>query len=143
MVNLEDILELKKIGEEKKRLKECETRLSTPLLFDYTLIPQIYKWFTDIEQERDCPSRSLSTQNRKKFIMIIVFLYSPRCFIGVKMKRGLRNELAKLMPYKNACFLSQMFENIFDQYRYYKTVRSEISVLYDKIRIKLQESGNI
>ena len=42
------IMELKAIREQKSRLSEREQELSSPVLCDTSLIPQIYSWFKEI-----------------------------------------------------------------------------------------------
>lgn len=39
------IVELKSIREQKSRLSEREQELSSPILTDFSLIPEIYEWF--------------------------------------------------------------------------------------------------
>ena len=49
------IVELKSIREQKSRLSEREQELSSPILTDFSLIPEIYEWFREILSGADCP----------------------------------------------------------------------------------------
>ncbi len=42
------ISELKSIREQKSRLSERELELSEPVLYNYSLIREIYEWFKEI-----------------------------------------------------------------------------------------------
>ncbi len=61
------IVELKSIREQKSRLSEREQELSSPILTDFTLIPEVYEWFRDILSGADCPPNPESVTQRKKF----------------------------------------------------------------------------
>ena len=73
------IVELKSIREQKSRLSEREQELSSPILTDFTLIPEIYEWFREILFETDCPPNPESVTQRKKFLFIVLFLFAPVC----------------------------------------------------------------
>ena len=73
------ISELKTIREQKSRLFERESELSSPMLSDLELIPDIYKWFAEILAGMDFPPCFESVMQRKKFLFI-VFSYTVRLF---------------------------------------------------------------
>ena len=54
------IVELKSIREQKSRLSEREQELSSPILTDFTLIPEIYEWFKELLVHIPEHTRSLS-----------------------------------------------------------------------------------
>ena len=60
------IVELKSIREQKSRLSEREQELSSPILTDLSLIPEIYDWFREILSRTDCPPNPDSVTQRKK-----------------------------------------------------------------------------
>lgn len=64
------IMELKAIREQKSRLSERERELSSALLQDTSLIPEIYSWFKDIVAETDSPSNPDGVMQRKKFLLL-------------------------------------------------------------------------
>ena len=90
------ISELKSIREQKSRLSERELELSEPVLYNYSLIREIYEWFKEILSGLTFPPRDNSPIQRKKFIFIILFLYSPSTLAGGKMKVGLRDKIAEI-----------------------------------------------
>lgn len=69
------ISELKYIREQKSRLSERENELSTPMLVDVEIIPQMYEWFAEILSKMDFPPNLDSVIQRKKFMYIVLFLF--------------------------------------------------------------------
>ena len=91
------IIRLKKIRIEKSELSEEENALTAPILKDKSLIHEIYKIFVELLNERGCPPNIDSVTQRKKFIFIILYLFSPSSLAGGKMTAGLRPELARVL----------------------------------------------
>lgn len=78
------IIRLKKIRIEKSELSEEENALTAPILKDKSLIHEIYKIFVELLNERGCPPNIDSVTQRKKFIFIILYLFSPSSLAGGK-----------------------------------------------------------
>ena len=87
------IIRLKKIRIEKSELSEEENALTEPVLKDKSLIHEIYKIFVEVLNERGCPPNIDSVTQRKKFIFIILYLFSPSSLAGGKMTAGLRRDV--------------------------------------------------
>ena len=88
-----EIAEIKSIREQKSKLSEREKELTEPILTDLDMIGTLYRWFQEIISQKETFRLGNVTQ-RKKFIFIILFLYSPSTLAGGKMMNGLRNKLA-------------------------------------------------
>jgi hypothetical protein len=82
------IVELKSIREQKSRLSEREQELSSPILTDFSLIPEIYDWFKDLLAGMDCPPNPESVTQRKKFLFIVLFLFAPSVLAGCRTVFG-------------------------------------------------------
>lgn len=78
------IIRLKKIRIEKSELSEEENALTAPVLKDKSLIHEIYKIFAELLNERGCPPNIDSVTQRKKFIFIILYLFSPSSLLVEK-----------------------------------------------------------
>ena len=89
------IIRLKKIRIEKSELSEEENVLTSPILKDKSLISETYKIFIGLLNERGCPADIDSVTQRKKFIFIILYLFSPSSLAGGKMTAGLREEMSR------------------------------------------------
>ena len=137
------ISELKSIREQKSRLSEREYELSAPILDDLELIPVIYKWFCEIHGERDCSGRNESVHLRKKFIFIILFLYSPSVLAGGRMPMGLRDAIAEAVKLSDITFISHNVETVVFMYQNYKEFRQNIEYLYTEIINRLKIKGLI
>ena len=138
-----EISELKSIREQKSRISERERELSAPILQDVELIKTIWAWFREIQDERDCPSRSGGTQQRKMFIFIILFLYSPSVLAGGRIPNGLRESIAMAIDWKDRTFISHNIESVVFLYQNYKDFRSDIDYLYIEIESRLRGQGLI
>lgn len=71
-----EIAEIKSIREQKSKLSEREKELTEPTLTDLDMIGTLYRWFQEIISQKKTFRLGNVTQ-RKKFIFIILFLYSP------------------------------------------------------------------
>lgn len=142
-MNLETIRELKELKKEKNKIKDRESELTRPLLSDLSLINTIYTWFWEIMDERDRPPKRESILQRKKFLFIILYLYFPKYFLGIKMPKGLRVYLSNIVGYENPTMISHMCHDIVDQYMIYKDIRKDVSDMSQRIVIHLKECGYI
>lgn len=135
------IMELKAIREQKSRLSERENELSSPILTDFELIPEVYSWFKEILSERSCPPNIESVTQRKKFLFIILFLFAPSVLAGGKMKSGLREKLAMVLKIQSKSTISDNISSIVFIYQNYPTFRKDIEHLYIRIieRLKIKE----
>lgn len=91
------IVELKSIREQKSRLSERENELSSPILTDFSLIPELYTWFKELLDGVVCPTNPESVTQRKKFLFIVLFLFAPACWPAA----GCRTESGQRLP---VCF---------------------------------------
>lgn len=78
------IARIKDIQERMSELSEEGKDLSSPLLTDIRLVGEIYDIFSGMVEN------PASAEQRKKFIFIILYLFSPGTLAGGKMASGLR-----------------------------------------------------
>lgn len=135
------IMELKAIREQKSRLSERENELSSPILTDFGLIPEVYSWFKEILSERSCPPNIESVTQRKKFLFIILFLFAPSVLAGGRLPNGIRAEIAHVFPDVSPCVISNNIADVSFIYQQYKDFRQEIEYLYSHILEKLKLRG--
>lgn len=135
------IVELKSIREQKSRLSERENELSRPFLSDYSFIPTLYVWFKEILANRDCPPNPESVNQRKKFLFIILFLYSPSVLAGGKMPDGLREELCRTLGMNTGSTISKNCVDVVFLYQNYKYFRQDIEYLYAEILERINGDG--
>ena len=128
---------------QKSRLSERENELSRPFLSDYSLIPTLYAWFKEILANRDCPPNPESVNQRKKFLFIILFLYSPSVLAGGKMPDGLRDALCRMLGMNIGSTISKNCADVVFLYQNYKDFRQDIEYLYNQIVKRLKSKGLI
>lgn len=132
------IMELKAIREQKSRLSERERELSSALLQDTSLIPEIYSWFKDIVAEADHSPNPDGVMQRKKFLFIVLFLYVPSSLAGGRLPNGIRVELANVFPDVSPCVISNNIADVSFIYQQYKNFRQDIEYIYMRIIEKLK-----
>ena len=137
------IVELKSIREQKSRLSEREQELSSPILTDFTLIPEIYEWFREILSDADCPPNPESVTQRKKFIFIILYLFSPSSLAGGKMTAGLREEMSRVLGVQSKSTISDNCADVVFLYQNYGDFSGDIEYLYTEIVNRLRIKGLI
>lgn len=137
------ILELKSIREQKTRLSEREQELSEPILGDLRLIQEIYVWFKEFLSGINCAPNSESVTQRKKFLFIVLFLFSPSVLAGGRLPIGIRMELAKIFPNVSPCVISNNIADVSFIYQQYKEFRQDTDYLYTEIVNRLKFKGLI
>ena len=136
------IIELKSIREQKSRLSEREKELEDPILTDLSLLDQLYKWFEEISYRKK-KKRNEQILQRKKFIFIILCLYSPSTLAGGKMKTGLRDRLCEVLNLNDKSTLSKNLNNLSFHYQMYKYFRQDIDKIYSEFLKRLRVKGLI
>lgn len=128
-----EIAEIKSIREQMARLSEREAELTAPALTDLDRIRTLYEWFKELQSERNCAPREGGVHQRKMFIFIVIFLYSPSTLAGGRMLKGLREELAIVLDMHNRETISNNCSSVVFMYNQYKYFRRDIEGLYIEI----------
>ena len=132
-----EIAEIKSIREQKSKLSEREKELTEPTLTDLNMIETLYGWFQEIISQKEMFRLGNVTQ-RKKFIFIILFLYSPSTLAGGKMKNGLRNKLAEVLGVSAQTAISDNLNYLVFSYQLYKYFRQDVDWIYGEILERLK-----
>ena len=123
--------------------KEFSSMLSSPVLTDLSLIPEIYGWFKDILSGMDCPPNPESVTQRKKFLFIVLFLFAPSVLAGGRLPNGIRAEIAGVFPDVSPCVISNNIADVSFIYQQYKDFSQDIEYLYNQILERLKAKGLI
>lgn len=142
-LNFNKIIRLRKIRIEKSELSEEENALTLPMLSDKTLIREVYKTFVEILNERGCLPNIDSVTQRKKFIFIILYLFSPSSLAGGKMAAGLREEMSKVLDIQSKSTISDNCADVVFLYQNYGDFSRDIEYLYTEIVNRLKIKGLI
>lgn len=133
------ISELKTIREEKAKLSVREAELSKPKLTDLAMIATLYEWFKEILAGRDCAPRAESVIQRKKFIFIVLYLYSPSALAGGKMAQGVRKRISKVLGLGAASAVSDNVASVLFFYNQYLDFHRDVDWIYAKILERMNQ----
>ncbi|RHT78644.1 hypothetical protein DW736_18185, partial [Coprobacillus sp. AM28-15LB] len=92
---------------------------------------------------RGCAPNIDSVTQRKKFIFIILYLFSPSSLAGGKMASGLRPEIAKVLGVQSECTISDNCADVVFLYQNYGDFSGDIEYLYTEIVNRLKFKGLI
>ena len=132
-----EIAEIKSIREQKSKLSEREKELTEPILTDLDMIGMLYRWFQEIISQKEI-FRSGNVTQRKKFIFIILFLYSPSTLAGGNIKNGLRDKLAEVIGVNAQTTISNNRNNLVFSYQLYKYFRQDVDWRYGEMMERIK-----
>jgi hypothetical protein len=133
---LNNITELKKLRADISVLQSREKELKKPVLDDLGLLPVLYGWFREIQADAPLLPDLDSARQRKKFIFVVIALYSPATFCGYATKAGLCNGLAgffKLTPVS----ISRDISDMQFYYEHYRDYADSMDDIYEQIISRL------
>ena len=132
------IARIKDIQERMSELSEEGKDLSSPLLTDIRLVGEIYDIFSGMVEN------PASAAQRKKFIFIILYLFSPGTLAGGKMASGLRGgAIANAIGVKSHSSVSNNSADMLFIYRHYEYFRKEVGRIFTEVTRRLEEKGLI
>lgn len=132
------IVEIRSIRDQKARLSERERELTKPMLTNLDMIPTLYDWFKEIISQKETFRANVS--QRKKFMFIILILYSPGALADGKMKRGLRDKLAEIFGINGKSTISDNLNGLYLSYQLYKYFRQDIHRIYNEMKNRMDDS---
>lgn len=138
---IEKLNQMKEIHQQQKELANKEKEMVKPILTDLEQIPVLYKWFCIILKSMDLPPYIETVTQRKKFLFIILYLYSPGTLNGKPMVHGLRKKLVQTLEFASATTISDNCTDLIVFYSNFKEYREEIDVIYKKICERMIHKG--
>ena len=127
---MEQIIEtIKKIEKTRTALSQAiadNELAASPKLKDLTLIPKIYEIFEQMK------GNEIKVNDRKEFIFVVIYLYSPNKFFGGKMPQGLRRAITKATKVTCASVISATCTELMVLYTTYSDFRQGVDELVEK-----------
>ena len=124
---MEQIIEtIKRIEKSRTALRQAmaDNEIATsPKLKDLNLIPKIYKVFEELK------GKEVKVNDRKEFIFVVIYLYSPNKFFGGKMPQGLRRAITKVTKVTCASVISATCTELMVLYTTYSDFRQNVDML--------------
>ncbi|MBA7488956.1 MAG: hypothetical protein HG422_08030 [Prevotella sp.] len=131
---MEQIIEtIKKIEKSRTALQQAiaDNELATsPKLKDLNLIPKIYSVFEDVK------GKDITANDRKEFIFVVIYLYSPNKFFGGKMPQGMRKSISNAAKIDSTC-ISRTCTELMVLYTTYSDFRQGVDELMERVLGKL------
>lgn len=132
---MEQIIEtIKKIEKARTALRQAiaDNELATsPRLKDLALIPKIYQVFEQMK------GNEIKINDRKEFIFVVIYLYSPNKFFGGKMPQGMRKAISKAAKIDSTC-ISRTCTELMVLYTTYSDFRQGVDELLRVVLEKLE-----
>lgn len=121
---------IQRIRNVKAILSKEEQELSTPLISDLSKVDEFYEFFVNYHKGRK------AFMARKQFIFITIYFFSPNALGGSKMRRGLREKLAKILNC-TCSNISHEYKFISFYYNTYNRFRHEVNEAIDRLLVDL------
>ena len=132
---MEQIIEtIRRIKKSRTALRQAiaDNELATsPQLKDLTLITKIYEVFEEVK------GKNITVSDRKEFIFVVIYLYSPNKFFGGKMPQGLRRAITKATKVTCASVISATCTELMVLYTTYSDFRQNVDELMNKILLSM------
>jgi hypothetical protein len=122
---------LREVEDNYKAAHDLKKEASEPRFTDVRLIPDMYKYFTQIECE--------NPYERAMFVLVIIALYSPITLIEGRIPYGLRKAITNAIGYKSESVVSRSLS----QTRFMVVQYKDVSELADKFIDALSERFRI
>ena len=136
----EKICQIQKIHFQQDLLTQKECAVTQPVLTNLNKIPIIYKWYCAIAKNMDDDLIAENIIQRKMFLFIILFLYSPSALNGKKMVGGLREKLAETLALSSHTTISDNCHNLIDFYNTKKN-KNNIEKIYQQLVAQIKVKG--
>lgn len=137
------ILALKSLREEFNELSEQMQELAAPILNDLSYLPWIYTVFTEHLRRNGRTHDAGSVYNRKKFLMAVLYLYSPRALAGDRMRMGLRKRISELFKLSSSTPISDNCAGLIVLYSRYSDFRKDVDAILGMVLKNISPSNGL
>ena len=139
-LNIGKVIALKRLRDKMLELSDKITELGEPILDDLDLLPKMYEAYKYVFARRGRPEDAMQVRNRKKFLMVVLYLSSPKALIVDKMLRiGLRKKLSELFGLTTSSPISDNCAGLIVQYRAYADFRRDVNLIFKEICSSLED----
>lgn len=133
----EMISRLCSIKDERKKLEQEEDMLSTPIIQDISRVGEVYGYCLEAHRVLFPGLPHNKPFIRRRFLFVILFLFSPKTLAGGKMGHGLRASISKVMKVTPSN-ISHYHSNILFFYNLYSDFRDDVNNLFALVYEKLK-----
>ncbi len=138
-INMGKVAALKSIRDKVLELTQFIEELGEPILTDLTLLPQIYAAYCRVFERRGLPEDAKLVRNRKKFLVVVLYLYSPKALAGDRMRVGLRKAVSELFGLNTSTAISDNCAGLMVQYNVYSDFRRDVDIIFNEVLSSLPD----
>jgi len=132
-INIGKVSAIKSLRDKINELTDSMKELNVPILTDLSLLPDIYEVYRRIFLRRGRASELMSVRNRKKFLMVVLYLYSPAALAGDRMRTGLRKKISELFGLTTSTPISDNCSGLALHYRAYADFRRDVDIIFREV----------
>ena len=132
-INMGKIAALKTMRNKVLELSQIFEELGEPILTDLALLPTIHEAYKRVYARRGCPQDAMLVRNRKKFIMVVLYLYSPKALAGDRMRMGLRKIISELFGLTTSTPISDNSASLIIEYNAYADFRRDVDLILNEV----------
>ncbi len=132
-INMGKIAALKRMRKKVIELSQIFEELGEPILTDLALLPTIHEAYKRIFARRGCPQDAMLVRNRKKFLMVVLYLYSPKALAGDRMRMGLRKVISGLFGLTTSTPISDNCAGLIVEYNAYVDCCSDVDLIFNEV----------
>lgn len=140
-VNMGKIAALRTMRNKILELSQIFEELGEPILTDLTLLPTIHEAYKRVFARRGCPNDAMLVRNRKKFIMVVLYLYSPKALAGDRMRMGLRKIISDLFGLATRTPISDNSAGLIIEYNAYADFRRDVDLILKEVFASLPDDS--
>lgn len=141
--NMGKVLTLKVLRDKAIELQRALDELGKPALDDLSLLPAIYEAYLSVFRRKGCEQRATKAYHRKKFLLVALYLYSPKTLAGGKMRVGLRDRMADLFGLNGRTAISDNCSNLLLSYNHYADFRKDVEEIYSEVVKTIGEVADV
>lgn len=139
--NMGKVSALRTLRDKMQELSDIVEELGEPILDDLSLLPKIYTAYQRVFARRGAPGDALMVKNRKKFLLVVLYLYSPKTLAGDRMIVGLRRKISELFGLTTSTPISDNCAGLVVQYHAYADFRRDVDLIFDEIFTELEDDA--
>lgn len=132
-INIGRISAIKNINTKMSEFTAMLHKLEQPIFTDKSLLPTIYKVYRDYFARRGNVHDADLVRNRKKFLLIVLYLYSPRTLSGRKMQLGLRRQISNVIGLTSSTPISDNCVGLITLYNAYIDFKNDVDAIYSDV----------
>lgn len=140
--NIGKVTALRSVRQKIDELNGTLKSLSCPVIDDFALLPRLYEAYLNVFARRGSPDAALRVYNRKKFLLIVLYLYCPAALSGERMKAGLRSKLSALFGLTASTPISDNCTDLLFTYQNFRDFRRDVDIIYKEIADVILSESN-